>query len=206
MYGRSSACLLFISLLALGQVMESQSDRAFSPNEVAPDLHVRLSKPGELPKPPVTHYTRYPVGTPGSLRLQEFAARPELFSPEPSPTSNVMAALARSRSRRLRLASMSRRRSAAPLPAKTSPSPNGLERGRRVSGIASASGYFFFFIQKASSASRVASVARSAVSQSISGARLALCTTSFSFPCRSRPRWEVARSSQRLRLGGATGQ
>ncbi len=73
MYGRSSACLLFVSVLALAQVMESQSDRAFSPNEVAPDLHVRLPNLREVPKPPATHYTRYPVGTPGSSRLPEFA-------------------------------------------------------------------------------------------------------------------------------------
>lgn len=74
MFGRSRACLLLISLLALTHALESQSDREFSPAGVAPDFHVGFPEPIEAPKQPVSHYTRYPVGTPGSLGLPQFAS------------------------------------------------------------------------------------------------------------------------------------
>ncbi len=74
MFGRSPACLLFISLLALAQLMESQSDRTFPPAGVAPDVHIRLPDIPEGPVPPVNHFTRYPVASPGTLGLPQFAS------------------------------------------------------------------------------------------------------------------------------------
>ena len=74
MFGRSHACLLFISLLALAQLMESQSDRTFPPAGFAPDVHIRLPDIPEGPAPPVNHFTRYPVASPGSPGLPLFAS------------------------------------------------------------------------------------------------------------------------------------
>lgn len=74
MFGRSAACLLLVSLFALAQWMQSQSDRVSSPADFAPDLHVRLPLPIEAPAPPVNNSLRFPVAAPtGSFGLPHFA-------------------------------------------------------------------------------------------------------------------------------------
>jgi len=72
MFGRSPACLLLISLLALAQAMEGQSDRKFPPADVPPNVHIRLPNVPEAPMPLVNHFTRYPVESPETLALPQF--------------------------------------------------------------------------------------------------------------------------------------
>jgi len=74
MFGRSPAGLLLISLLALAQAMESQSDRALPPTGFAPDVHIRPPDVPEAPTTPVNHFTRYPARTLGSLGLPQFTS------------------------------------------------------------------------------------------------------------------------------------
>ena len=74
MFGRSWDCLLMFALLALAQSMESQSDRVFSPDVVAPDVHIRLPQPLESRVAAASQFPRAPVATPGSFGLPQFAS------------------------------------------------------------------------------------------------------------------------------------
>lgn len=72
MFGRSTTCLLLVLLFALAQSMEGQSDRIFSPDVAAPDVHLRMpSLEGRATA--TSQFPRVPVATPGSFGLPQFA-------------------------------------------------------------------------------------------------------------------------------------
>jgi hypothetical protein len=73
MFGRSTTCLLLVLLFALAQSMEGQSDRVFSPDVAAPDVHLRVPSPLESRATAASQFPRIPVA-PGSFGLPQFAS------------------------------------------------------------------------------------------------------------------------------------
>ena len=206
MFGRSTTCLLLVLLFALTQSMEGQSDRVFSPDVAAPAVHVRLPISLEERATAASQFPRVPVA-PGTFGLPQFAgAAGTIFSGTVTRIERHAATSAQP----VEIVSISFHVERA---------IRGATAGEEITisqwiGLWSAGQRYrvgervLLFLYPRSKLGLTSCVGRrdGAFHCRLVGPRLALGTTSFGFPYRSRAWREVARSAQRFRLGGATGR